>query len=162
MASANRTQPRNAGMMPRAARWARSLELPGPVGERNVYSLAPRGAVLCVAGSLAVLCRQVGAALATGNRALVVLPPDAAALADRLRAHVRIAADLATDHFDAVLIDGDDATVLHWNDVLARREGPIVPLQRAPEIALEWLLLERAVSTNTAAAGGNASLMSIG
>ena len=27
---------------------------------------------------------------------------------------------------------------------------------------LEWLVAERAISTNTAAAGGNASLMSIG
>jgi len=31
-----------------------------------------------------------------------------------------------------------------------------------PDYPLEWLLEERSISTNTAAAGGNASLMSIG
>ena len=54
---------------------------------------------------------------------------------------------------------------------LAARNGPIVSVQglASDEIAsgrgryaLERLVVERAVSTNTAAAGGNASLMAIG
>jgi RHH-type proline utilization regulon transcriptional repressor/proline dehydrogenase/delta 1-pyrroline-5-carboxylate dehydrogenase len=52
--------------------------------------------------------------------------------------------------------------VLHWTRALAQRGGPIVPVQRSPSITLDFLLLERVVSTNTAAAGGNASLMTIG
>ncbi len=49
---------------------------------------------------------------------------------------------------------------------LAARPGPIVGVQRltpgASEIHLERLLVERSLSINTAAAGGNASLMTIG
>ena len=53
---------------------------------------------------------------------------------------------------------------------LAERDGPILPLQAASpalvlpggEYDLSWLLEEGTISTNTAAAGGNASLMSIG
>ena len=49
---------------------------------------------------------------------------------------------------------------------LARRAGPIVGVTAlqpgAVDIPLERLLIERALSVNTAAAGGNASLMTIG
>ena len=47
-----------------------SMELPGPVGERNTYTLEPRGAVLCVASDERALWRQISATLCTGNRAL--------------------------------------------------------------------------------------------
>ncbi|WP_298216710.1 trifunctional transcriptional regulator/proline dehydrogenase/L-glutamate gamma-semialdehyde dehydrogenase, partial [Acidocella sp.] len=43
-------------------------ELPGPVGEQNIYQLKPRGEVLCVAASEAGAFRQIAASLATGNR----------------------------------------------------------------------------------------------
>ena len=47
----------------------------------------------------------------------------------------------------------------------AQRSGPIVGVQGLSQgetaIPLERLLIERAVSVNTAAAGGNASLMTI-
>jgi RHH-type proline utilization regulon transcriptional repressor/proline dehydrogenase/delta 1-pyrroline-5-carboxylate dehydrogenase len=119
------------------------VELPGPVGERNVYALVPRGTILCVADTPAALDQQRAAVLATGNRV----------------------SENPAEAFDAVLIDGDLATLQHWNRVLADRDGAIVPLltrQPSGHFALEWLLRERAISTNTAAAGGNASLMSIG
>jgi RHH-type proline utilization regulon transcriptional repressor/proline dehydrogenase/delta 1-pyrroline-5-carboxylate dehydrogenase len=49
---------------------------------------------------------------------------------------------------------------------LARRPGPIVAATALPpgstEVPLERLVIERALSVNTAAAGGNASLMTIG
>ena len=47
------------------------LDLPGPVGEQNTYRLLPRGDVLCIAATPDNALRQVAAALATGNRALV-------------------------------------------------------------------------------------------
>ncbi|MEK9971171.1 MAG: hypothetical protein VW600_18710, partial [Ferrovibrio sp.] len=53
-----------------------SRELPGPVGERNLYALLPRGTLLCVARSEAGLLRQVGTAFATGN--CVLLPAGSA------------------------------------------------------------------------------------
>ncbi len=49
---------------------------------------------------------------------------------------------------------------------LAQRPGPIVGVTAmqpgAVDIPLERLLIERALSVNTAAAGGNASLMTLG
>ena len=51
-------------------------------------------------------------------------------------------------------------------EALTTRPGPIVTLTALPPsdtaIPLERLLNERAVSVNTAAAGGNASLMTMG
>jgi RHH-type proline utilization regulon transcriptional repressor/proline dehydrogenase/delta 1-pyrroline-5-carboxylate dehydrogenase len=152
-----------------------SVELPGPAGERNVYSLHARGTVLCMASGVDALARQVGAALATGNRAVILPPPDAgnlvAAIPAALRAHVRVVDDPARAAFDAVLFEGDGDALRDWQRAVARRDGPIVPMQSVPRGALldgtadydlEFLLLERVVSTNTAAAGGNANLMSIG
>jgi RHH-type proline utilization regulon transcriptional repressor/proline dehydrogenase/delta 1-pyrroline-5-carboxylate dehydrogenase len=56
------------------------------------------------------------------------------------------------------------------NREVASRDGPTLPVQartatdlrRGDDYSLNRLLEERAVSTNTAAAGGNASLMSLG
>ncbi len=117
------------------------VELPGPVGERNVYLTEPRGTVLCVADDDNARRRQIDAAVAAGNRAVVPGDSDHRALA-----------------FDVVLFEGDDAALL----ALA---GEIVTLYRGrPGEAYrpDGLVRERSISTNTAAAGGNASLMAIG
>jgi RHH-type proline utilization regulon transcriptional repressor/proline dehydrogenase/delta 1-pyrroline-5-carboxylate dehydrogenase len=63
---------------------------------------------------------------------------------------------------------GDGDEVARFAEALAQRAGPIVGLQAAPPgasvdaFAIERLLVERSLSVNTAAAGGNASLMSVG
>jgi RHH-type proline utilization regulon transcriptional repressor/proline dehydrogenase/delta 1-pyrroline-5-carboxylate dehydrogenase len=46
---------------------------------------------------------------------------------------------------------------------LAERPGPILAVQArgAAGYRREWLVEERSISTNTAAAGGNASLMAM-
>jgi RHH-type proline utilization regulon transcriptional repressor/proline dehydrogenase/delta 1-pyrroline-5-carboxylate dehydrogenase len=151
--------------------------LPGPTGERNLYSLAPRGTVLCVAATPAGAQAQWGAARATGNRVLWTDTPAAraqlAALPEAERTQARVlAADqaLAAD-IHAALFEGDPDALRALNRQLAQRDGPILSVQglASDEIAsgrgryaLERLVVERAVSTNTAAAGGNASLMTIG
>jgi RHH-type proline utilization regulon transcriptional repressor/proline dehydrogenase/delta 1-pyrroline-5-carboxylate dehydrogenase len=43
-------------------------ELPGPVGERNLYTLHPRGHVLAIAQTQEGLVGQLAAALSAGNR----------------------------------------------------------------------------------------------
>ncbi|MCE1191881.1 MAG: trifunctional transcriptional regulator/proline dehydrogenase/L-glutamate gamma-semialdehyde dehydrogenase [Acidovorax sp.] len=145
--------------------------LPGPTGERNVYTLAPRGRVLCLAPRTDDLLVQTAAVLAVGGTA--VWPVDQAALRTRLPAPVQAqvtAQDGAlTDAgvpLDAVLHHGDTASLQAVCAALARRPGPIVGVTAmAPgedDIPLERLLVERALSVNTAAAGGNASLMTIG
>jgi RHH-type proline utilization regulon transcriptional repressor/proline dehydrogenase/delta 1-pyrroline-5-carboxylate dehydrogenase len=140
-----------------------AMELPGPVGERNVYETEPRGAVLCVARDEAARLRQVNAALATGNRAVVVgaLP----ALPPVLHDWIAVTSDHRAAAFDAVLFDGEADALLALAQDLADREGPIVAIHRADGdggYRLDGLVRERSISTNTAAAGGNASLMTIG
>ena len=79
-----------------------------------------------------------------------------------LRAHIASAAAWETSSFDAVLI-ADAARLKQITQSLARCRGPIIPvLHGDPDYSLEMLVKERTVSVNTAAAGGNASLMTIG
>ena len=54
------------------------LALPGPVGERNLYALHPRGLILMRPATRQGLFRQMAAVLATGNRGAIqgmTLPP---------------------------------------------------------------------------------------
>jgi RHH-type proline utilization regulon transcriptional repressor/proline dehydrogenase/delta 1-pyrroline-5-carboxylate dehydrogenase len=144
--------------------------LSGPTGESNVYRVLPREAVLCLAEDEADRLLQLAAVLAVGSRAL--WPVQAAALAERLPAELREPIALVqdwtrpTEHFDAVLHHGDAAARLALGRQLAERVGPIVGLialdTGQADIPLQRLVTERALSVNTAAAGGNASLMTIG
>jgi RHH-type proline utilization regulon transcriptional repressor/proline dehydrogenase/delta 1-pyrroline-5-carboxylate dehydrogenase len=132
------------------------LVLPGPVGEENRYRLEPRGAVLCWAVSDEGLREQIAACAATGNVALMGGPARVPA-----RAGVRDAGD---EPFHAALYEGDTAGLIALQQRLALRPGTIVPVLTAvaQKYAIEMLVHERCVCVNTAAAGGNASLMTVG
>jgi len=145
--------------------------LPGPTGERNVYTLAPRARVLCMAQSADDLLVQTAAVLASGGTAL--WPHAHAGLRAKLPTHVQAQVMLQDNALcdgavalDAVLHHGDAKSLQTVCAALARRPGPIVGVTAlqpgATDIPLERLLIERALSVNTAAAGGNASLMTIG
>jgi RHH-type proline utilization regulon transcriptional repressor/proline dehydrogenase/delta 1-pyrroline-5-carboxylate dehydrogenase len=150
------------------------IELPGPVGERNLYGLTARGKVLCQAQSETGLLLQIGAALATGNQAVVLAAEDTSKILSGLPADLRrviTVADGDEAAADIALFEGDGDDLQRAAQKLAARDGAVVPifgLDRAAlaagteDYALEWLVSEHAVSTNTAAAGGNASLMTIG
>ena len=144
--------------------------LPGPTGERNSYSLHPRRRVLCLAERNEDRLLQGAAVLAVGAQAL--WPADAqydwARLPVELLTHIAITPDWRAPgvDFDAVLLHGDAADALNAQRVLAARPGPIVGLTvlrpGATDVPLARLLTERSTSVNTAAAGGNASLMTLG
>ncbi len=145
--------------------------VPGPTGERNVYTLAPRARALCMAQSADDLLVQTAAVLASGGTAL--WPSAHAGLRAKLPTHVQAQVILqdnalsdGTVALDAVLHHGDAASLQTVCTTLARRPEPIVGVTAlqpgATNIPLERLLIERALSVNTAAAGGNASLMTIG
>jgi RHH-type proline utilization regulon transcriptional repressor/proline dehydrogenase/delta 1-pyrroline-5-carboxylate dehydrogenase len=149
--------------------------LAGPTGERNVYRVRPRAKVWCHVGTDSGshsgadedLLSQVAAALAVG--AAVCIAPDFAALRASLPPRVQEEIELAwpdgADGVDAVLFHGHEQDVLAMAQRLAARPGPIVSLSAyAPGEActpLARLVTERSISTNTAAAGGNASLMTL-
>ena len=145
--------------------------LPAPTGERNVYTLAPRARVLCLAPSADDLLVQTAAVLASGGTAL--WPSAQASLHAKLPTQVQAQVTLqdnvlsnAAVALDAVLHHGDAPALQTVCTALAQRPGPIVGVTALPpgavDIPLERLLIERALSVNTAAAGGNASLMTIG
>ncbi|SDV48538.1 trifunctional transcriptional regulator/proline dehydrogenase/L-glutamate gamma-semialdehyde dehydrogenase [Chitinasiproducens palmae] len=147
--------------------------MPGPTGERNTYSLHGRGTVLCVPATEHGARLQFAAVLATGNRAVfqgAIGQQFVQTLPATLRAHASATDDFAGADFAAVLFEGDGDALSALARQVAARPGPIATVQGLPATALadgedyvlERLLTERSVSVNTAAAGGNASLMTIG
>ncbi|MDT4864113.1 Bifunctional protein PutA [compost metagenome] len=149
-----------------------SRVLPGPTGERNTYVLLPRETVLCLADDEADLLAQLAAALAVGSNALWATSELTGKLRGSLpkavQARIQLVADWtqADVEFDAVLHHGDSDQLRAVCQQVASRKGPIIGVQGLSQgetaIPLERLLIERAISVNTAAAGGNASLMTIG
>ncbi|MCF4165648.1 trifunctional transcriptional regulator/proline dehydrogenase/L-glutamate gamma-semialdehyde dehydrogenase [Zavarzinia compransoris] len=146
------------------------LDLPGPVGERNTYGLRPRGRVLARAASLEGAFLALAATLATGNRLVVeaggAIAGHLAGLPRDVTAHVEPIASLAVaSALGAALFEGDGDTLAAFDCDLAQLDGPILQprvITVDGEVDLCALLEETAISTNTAAAGGNASLMAIG
>ena len=144
--------------------------LPGPTGEANLYAVLPREAVLCLAGTDADRLLQLAAVLAVGSRA--VWPAACRPLREQLPLAARERVSLAQDwqgdavRFDALLHHGLNESLPAVLAQLATRAGPIISVNAlAPgdaAVPLERLLIERSLSINTAAAGGNASLMTIG
>ncbi len=146
--------------------------LPGPTGERNTYTLLPRARVLCLADNEQDLLVQLAAATSAGSRVLWVDEPLQRTLAKQLPAAVNAIIDFAkpdvlfSQFFDAVIYHGDSDQLRALCEKVAARDGAIVSVQGfargETNLLLERLWLERSLSVNTAAAGGNASLMTIG
>ena len=167
----------NAALASTCQRFARQTQsgtartLHGPTGERNVYTLAPRARVLCLAQSVDDLLVQTAAVLASGGTALWpnTQASQRAKLPTLVQAQVLLQDNALNDGtlaLDAVLHHGDTPSLQAVCTALTRRAGPIVGVTAlqpgATDIPLERLMIERALSVNTAAAGGNASLMTIG
>jgi RHH-type proline utilization regulon transcriptional repressor/proline dehydrogenase/delta 1-pyrroline-5-carboxylate dehydrogenase len=145
----------------------RALSLPGPTGESNTLRFVARGAVLCAAADRAALVNQLAAVLATGNQALMSAAAHAmlpSGLPQLVSARIIVVADM-TSHPAIALALCDQACCAAQLPVLAAREGALTPVAQthgSEPIALWRLVAERTVSVNTTAAGGNASLMTIG
>ena len=142
------------------------LELPGPTGESNRLSFAPRGAVLCLGPGAEAVQAQVAAARAAGNAVVAVAAQASATLtAHAADPHVVILdgqvapASLATvDGLAAVACCADRDALTAIRAALSRRAGPILPLIAELD-APERYVLERHLCVDTTAAGGNASLL---
>ncbi|MDR9892259.1 trifunctional transcriptional regulator/proline dehydrogenase/L-glutamate gamma-semialdehyde dehydrogenase [Pseudenterobacter timonensis] len=146
--------------------------LPGPTGERNTWTLMPRERVLCVADNEQDCLIQLAAAMATGCE--VLWPEDGLhrdllkKLPQAVSSRIRLAKaeSLTSQPFDAVIYHGDSDQLRELCEQVAARDGAIVSVQGFARgetaLLLERLYVERSLSVNTAAAGGNASLMTIG
>ncbi|MDR3463513.1 MAG: trifunctional transcriptional regulator/proline dehydrogenase/L-glutamate gamma-semialdehyde dehydrogenase [Beijerinckiaceae bacterium] len=144
-----------------------AIALSGPTGERNTYSTEARGVVLCIASNQDELVHQIGVALVTGNRALVAVGALSSPqlLPTSLSTWITETPSPDDNEFQAVLFHGSRPGLQALNRTIAARTGPIIQIhvpQPNGRYPLEALVQERSVSTNTAAAGGNANLLMIG
>jgi RHH-type proline utilization regulon transcriptional repressor/proline dehydrogenase/delta 1-pyrroline-5-carboxylate dehydrogenase len=166
-----------------ASRLDAAMLLPGPTGESNRYRLLPRGPVWALPRTPLGLVAQVAAALASGNPCHAVLPDDGGCTAtwQALRAaagdagvhwlHAASADTLADGAapMAALLFEGDGDALLQVCAQIAARDGALVRVEsrNSDELHagrgydLAALFHEQSISTNTAAAGGNAQLMTM-
>lgn len=141
-----------------------TLVLPGPTGERNTLTFVPRGRIFCAAKSVSTLLNQLAAVLATGNFPVIseetsTLIP--ASLPESIKNKI-ILTNVKTIPSQVALIE--TSLLASLRPVIALNEDYIVSVIETPEneaLPLWRLLAERAVSINTTAAGGNASLMTL-
>ena len=143
-----------------------SVDLPGPTGESNSLSLAPRGRALCLGPDGESLLAQVVQALAAGN-AVIAIAPNARAVLLPLAGKglpldvvdgTLLPAELATVDADLVAFARAGETAREIRATLAERSGPIIPLV-VETIYPAAYAHERTVCVDTTAAGGNASLL---
>jgi RHH-type proline utilization regulon transcriptional repressor/proline dehydrogenase/delta 1-pyrroline-5-carboxylate dehydrogenase len=146
--------------------------LPGPTGERNVYTLLPRQRVLCQAGAREDLLFLLALVLSTDGRALwadtAVARELHAALPAPVRARVALSREPLAADVDVAVAQDAPGRVLELSLALAQRPGAIVPLlacapgcRDVSQLPPERLMVERSLCVNTAAAGGNAGLMAM-
>lgn len=141
-----------------------TMVLPGPTGENNSLSFAPKGNIFCAAASVNSLLNQLAATLATGNiplmpaSALALLP---VGLPEEVKAQIK-QAEAKEAKVQIALIDTELAN--QYKTLFAEKDGAIVGIietSEEVEIPLWRLVAERALCVNTTAAGGNASLMTL-
>ena len=141
-------------------------DLPGPTGESNRLSFAPRGVVLCLGPGVEAAGAQLAAAREAGNAAVAVAHGPEAAFASRARDPQTIILDgqvasellASLDGIAAVACSAERNVLATIRAALARRPGPILPLITEP-VAPERYVVERHVCVDTTAAGGNAILL---
>ena len=125
----------------------REVEMPGPTGERNTWSLIPRGLVACLGPDEAQVREQADLAKAAGN--------EVTTLSDVDGSHEQL---LNLPTLSLVLYEGTGDGLAAIRQTLANRKGKRV-LVIDPAKNPEMLFAEKAVSEDTTASGGNASLL---
>ncbi len=141
-----------------------SMRLPGPTGESDTLALRPRERIACVASTSVDLVHQVVAATRSASRRSPRRRRCPAALRGFVGdwdGDVRRIADL-----DALLVALPAAERARTRAACATVPGALVAViawnRDTPPVLHSWRLMrEFAESVNTAAAGGNASLMTL-
>ena len=143
----------------------RRIELPGPTGESNSLDFLPRGLVACIAADEHALVAQAQAAIAAGNTVLLLRSHLSLRARDALDpSRVVLADTLDPARVDLVLLDASPEHARRVRRQLAAAPGRIVPVA-VPDAQGRYdetlLVIERTVTVNTAATGGNAALLSL-
>jgi RHH-type proline utilization regulon transcriptional repressor/proline dehydrogenase/delta 1-pyrroline-5-carboxylate dehydrogenase len=156
---------------PAAPQQSVPVDLPGPTGESNRLTLHPRGAFVCLsepgAGLSDALMAQTNAALYRGVGIVMVAPGAAAFAKDRMAAGARIRGidgSLGRDAlaeasgFAGVISAGSEDHLRRLRQILSARDSSILPLVTpGDDSSIFWI--ERTLSVDTTAAGGNATLL---
>lgn len=156
------------------SKFEETLTLPGPTGETNTLSLAGRGVVVCATETASnALPRLILLALASGNAVIALTDELQTSVIDSLQNALQLAGmprdRLQLDKranlrgwldadIDAVAYEGPDSFAIAKH--LCLRDGAIIPLLSESDDA-ERFCVERTLTIDTTAAGGNASLLAI-
>lgn len=119
--------------------------LVGPTGESNWMIAQPRDAILCLGPGAAFAAQQADCVIALGGQAKIMsdLAPESL---------------LELPNVSGAIWWGDHSTARSYAQILALRQGPIVPLIcDRPDAA--HVLHFRVISNDTTASGGNAQLL---
>jgi RHH-type transcriptional regulator, proline utilization regulon repressor / proline dehydrogenase / delta 1-pyrroline-5-carboxylate dehydrogenase len=156
--------------------------LPGPTGESNQLGARARGvltALLTDEDSFDNNVKRVLIALLAGNAVIWLVTEqhnaEAETIVDSLRkaglnesvitlASLSCAGDLLSSGVIAGALVNQESLCAHWVQLmLAEREGALLPLitETRADLLLPRLQLEKTVTVDTTAAGGNASLMTM-
>ena len=141
-------------------------ELDGPTGERNEISYQARGVLLAINdGCGAELQNQMSSALSAGNSLVEVLVNDTKTLTTESESialsQPTLIAALERSDFNGVLLSQNSPLRSDIEKALSRRAGALVPLitEHETELLYPRLVLEKVISTDTTASGGNAALL---
>jgi RHH-type proline utilization regulon transcriptional repressor/proline dehydrogenase/delta 1-pyrroline-5-carboxylate dehydrogenase len=136
-------------------------ELPGPTGEQNLYRCRPRGRVWCTAKDLALLEQQIDAVLATGNVPVCELADDDRNL--HLIVNAEVLSEIDLGNINLVICHPENTEIVkRVCNRLAKHPGSIIPLVLGDEHGVYpdyRLVCEQVLSINTAAIGGNLTLL---
>ncbi|MXP50903.1 trifunctional transcriptional regulator/proline dehydrogenase/L-glutamate gamma-semialdehyde dehydrogenase [Pantoea sp. SoEX] len=145
------------------------INLKGPTGEQNTISLLPRKKVFCIADNRKDILIQLTAILSIGSK--IIWQDDKLHrdifnnLPDEVQKRISLTSDPFSSYFDAVIFHGSKENLSLISKKIAEKITTIISIQGfnygETNILLERFLIERCVSINTTAAGGNTTLMTI-
>jgi RHH-type proline utilization regulon transcriptional repressor/proline dehydrogenase/delta 1-pyrroline-5-carboxylate dehydrogenase len=157
-----------------AEHFERAVELPGPTGESNALRLKGRGPALILgANDASATARQFALALAAGDSIIA-----GSGLTEKVAAALSAAGapddlvlgfvfgdaihdgPLLDTRIRLVVFDGDATSTARVAAILARREGPLAPLLTSKDAPWRFAV-ERTLTVNTTAAGGDVRLLSL-
>ncbi|MQW91608.1 trifunctional transcriptional regulator/proline dehydrogenase/L-glutamate gamma-semialdehyde dehydrogenase [Acinetobacter wanghuae] len=146
------------------------FSLIGPTGEDNQYVILPRENILSLAKNDADQAQQLFAILSIGSHPVVLaensfILKHLDSMPTTVINQIKVVTSIEQGEFDAVLHHGNEIELLDLQQRIAARQGAIIGITHMTsgdyQIPVERFVIERAISINTAAAGGNASLMTM-
>lgn len=155
------------------------IKLPAPTGERNTLGLHGRGVFLCLGGDEKVSLVQAVRSLSAKNAVVIAVPEGRHVMLSRFQSTLERAGapkglfnifvcstpKISSEIFSiagisGVVFDGVDAMRTDLARILADKSSAILPLLSCTDDP-ERFAVERVVTINTTAAGGNVELLSM-